>query len=324
MSVHDMKLQTPTPLWVKEHVGRDFGEDILWKGSSTQKTAKGELARDNRVGQREPAADPSASPTICFVPRCTPRLQHLSVLALLPSIHYTVAPTTTTTIFYSPVPKLYKTLGCLTIFYLTNPDLPPSPDDHPSPHTSENSLARLLPCAPPLPSFASNMMATQTASVPPVGGQPFVSKWSSRYRGATVEDLDPPIAMSLTPKDPISWAIISAFERDYTHLTIVDGKTRALLGYIAIPLLQEMLDSGRVTPQDAVSKAMVRFQRKGPHKYKTITMDTPLEELEEFFEGGCHGGQKQEFAVITDEMRRFVLGVATRSDLEEFVKRRPE
>jgi hypothetical protein len=68
---------------------------------------------------------------------------------------------------------------------------------------------------------------------------------------------------------------------------------------------------------------MIRFRRKGGHKYKVITMDTPLEELEAFFEGAETGGQKQDFAVITDQARRFVLGVATRGDLEEFAKRRP-
>lgn len=168
------------------------------------------------------------------------------------------------------------------------------------------------------------MMATQKAPQAGVGAQPFVSKWSSRYRGATVADLDPHTALSLTPSDSISWALVSGFERDYTHLTVVDGSTRALLGYISIPHLQAQVDAGRVKPQDPIAKAMTRFQRKGPHKYRVITMETPLEELEEFFDGGCHGGQKQEFAVITDDMRRFVLGVATRSDLEEFVKRRPE
>ncbi|KAI1637939.1 hypothetical protein F4809DRAFT_284756 [Biscogniauxia mediterranea] len=152
--------------------------------------------------------------------------------------------------------------------------------------------------------------------------QPFISKWSSRYRGATVQDLEPPSALSLNPSDPISLALISAFERDYTHLTIVDSATRALLGYIAIPALQAQLDSGAVQPEDPLSKAMVRFQRRGK-KYKIISLDTPLEELEEFFEGGSGDGQKQEFAVVTDEARRFVLGVATRGDLEEFVKRRP-
>ncbi|KAI0137080.1 hypothetical protein BJ170DRAFT_590027 [Xylariales sp. AK1849] len=153
----------------------------------------------------------------------------------------------------------------------------------------------------------------------PLGNSPFVSKWSNRYRGATVQDLEPPSALSLNPSDPISLALMSAFERDYTHLTIIDSSTRALLGYIAIPALQAQLDSGEVKPKDPLSNAMVRFQRKG-RKYKVITMATPLEELEEFFEGGA---EKQEFAVVTDEGRRFVLGVATRGDLEEFVKRRP-
>lgn len=68
---------------------------------------------------------------------------------------------------------------------------------------------------------------------------------------------------------------------------------------------------------------MVKFKRKG-RLYKVITMETPLEELELFFAGGENGENgKQEFAVVTDERRRFVLGVATRTDLEEFARRRP-
>lgn len=68
---------------------------------------------------------------------------------------------------------------------------------------------------------------------------------------------------------------------------------------------------------------MTRFQRKG-RVYSVITMETPLEELEAFFRGGQKEGPwREEFAVITDEKRRFVLGVATVQDLEEFVKRRP-
>lgn len=57
--------------------------------------------------------------------------------------------------------------------------------------------------------------------------------------------------------------------------------------------------------------------------YKIITMDTPLEELELFFNGGFNGKNTQDFAVVTDGSRRFVLGVATKGDLEEFVRRRP-
>ncbi|CAM1507219.1 Fc.00g068600.m01.CDS01 [Cosmosporella sp. VM-42] len=167
-------------------------------------------------------------------------------------------------------------------------------------------------------------MAAATATLSGPASQPLASKWSSRYRGATVEDLDPPAALSLNPSDTISLALLSAFERDYTHLTIVSSDTRALLGYISIPHLQSLLDSGKVKPDDQLTSAMTRFQRKG-RTYRVITMETPLEELEAFFRGGeAEGPWRNEFAVITDERRRFVLGVATVGDLEEFVKRRPE
>ena len=74
---------------------------------------------------------------------------------------------------------------------------------------------------------------------------------------------------------------------------------------------------------DTVEEAMLRFRRKG-RVYKVITMETPLEELEEFFKGGQSGKvEPQDFAVVTDPERRFVLGVVTRADLEEFVRRRP-
>lgn len=126
----------------------------------------------------------------------------------------------------------------------------------------------------------------------------------------------------MTPSDPISLALLSAFERDFSHLTVVDGETRALLGYISIPQLQAQLEQGRVKPEDEVRSAMLRFRRRGA-KYRVITMNTPLEELEAFFAGAATDGQKQDFAVITDDRRRFVLGVATVQDLEEFVKRRP-
>lgn len=115
---------------------------------------------------------------------------------------------------------------------------------------------------------------------------------------------------------------MSAFERDYTHLTVVDPENRSLLGYLSIPRLKNLLKERTVAEEDPVEKAMNKFRRKG-RQYRVITMETPLEELEAFFEGVGHDGEKQDFAVVTDAGRRFVLGVATRGDLEEFVKRRP-
>ncbi|KAF1959224.1 hypothetical protein CC80DRAFT_523943 [Byssothecium circinans] len=149
----------------------------------------------------------------------------------------------------------------------------------------------------------------------------YTSLWANKYRGATVEDLEPPPALSVRPSTPISHALISGLERDYTHLTVTSETNRALLGYLSIPRLQQLLKEGKVKESDPVSDAMQKFRRRGT-RYKVITLQTTLEELEEFFNGGVDGIGKQEFAVVTDEGRKFVLGVATRGDLEGFVKRR--
>lgn len=138
-----------------------------------------------------------------------------------------------------------------------------------------------------------------------------------------MEDLDPPPALSISATDKISYALLRAFENDYTHLTITNPENRALEGYLSIPRLKSQLQEGKLKDTDEVSSAMQRFQRKG-RKYRVITMDTPLEELEAFFEGELDGkgGAKQDFAVVTDGSRRFVLGVATKDDLKNFVDRR--
>ena len=114
---------------------------------------------------------------------------------------------------------------------------------------------------------------------------------------------------------------MTAYERDYTHLTVINPDDKSLLGYISIPRLRQLLETHQVREDDPVAQAMVKFKRKGK-KYRLITMETPLQELESFFNGG-DTGEKQEFAVVTDPARRFVLGVATREDLQKFVERRP-
>lgn len=105
-------------------------------------------------------------------------------------------------------------------------------------------------------------------------------------------------------------------------MTVIDSNNRALLGYISIPKLREALEEHKVKETDPVKSAMQKFRRAGT-PYKVITLDTPLEELELFFDEGADGESKQDFAVVTDPHRKFVLGVATKSDLEEFVRRRP-
>lgn len=76
-----------------------------------------------------------------------------------------------------------------------------------------------------------------------------------------MEDLDPPPALSSYPTDSISYALMNAYERDYTHLTVVAEDTRALLGYLNIPRLKQLLKEGKVQETDYVEKAMQKFRR---------------------------------------------------------------
>lgn len=155
--------------------------------------------------------------------------------------------------------------------------------------------------------------------------QDVLSAWAKKYRGATVADLDLPPALSTSPTTSVADALLSASSHDYSHLTVVSESNRSLLGYLPISRLQHLLNNKQLLPSDPVAKAMVRFKRDRGRKYQVITMETELWELEGFFEsvGQLSTGSKQDFAVVTDGGRKFVLGVVTRSDLEEFVRRRP-
>ncbi|EHY54246.1 hypothetical protein HRR83_008180 [Exophiala dermatitidis] len=167
----------------------------------------------------------------------------------------------------------------------------------------------------------------QANGVPPVEDEHSakLSAWADKYRGATVADLDLPPALSTSPSTSLAEAMLSASSHDYSHLTVLSENTRSLLGYLPISKLKHLFETRQLQPSDPVSKAMVKFQRRGAKKYQVITMDTELWELEGFFEnvGPLATGEPQDFAVVTDGSRKFVLGVVTRGDLEEFVKRRP-
>ncbi|KAF8325867.1 uncharacterized protein EI90DRAFT_3072065 [Cantharellus anzutake] len=137
---------------------------------------------------------------------------------------------------------------------------------------------------------------------------------ASKYRGAVVEDLQLPPAFSLPHSERISKAIDLAYERDFSHIPVL-SKERRPLGYIDVAQLKSKFESGVANPDDSVLSHMTKFKRNSRLGYTLITPDTPLEVLEEFLE-------KNLFALVTDYARKFVLAVATRDDLNNFVTRR--
>jgi len=137
---------------------------------------------------------------------------------------------------------------------------------------------------------------------------------ADQYRGAVVEDLQLPPAFSVTLNESISRVIELAYERDFSHVPVLN-RNRQPLGYVDVVKLKERWKSGLANPSDKVREYMTRFNRSTDQPYTTITPLTPLADLEDFLKANI-------FALVTDHNRKFVLAVATAQDLESFVTRR--
>lgn len=136
-------------------------------------------------------------------------------------------------------------------------------------------------------------------------------------------------AFTITPETPLSQALELSYEHEYSYLPVVSTKSKRLLGYLTADLLREAHTKSTDFAKELVRDHYIRFFGKnatgnssatnqdGNRTFLKMTPSTPLEDLEQFFQSG------QEFAIITDEDRRFVLGVAVKEDLEKFVKGRP-
>ncbi|KAF9582196.1 hypothetical protein BGW38_000521, partial [Lunasporangiospora selenospora] len=140
-----------------------------------------------------------------------------------------------------------------------------------------------------------------------------------KYRAASVEDLQLPAAVTIPPTSTVGYALDLMMTREFSQLPVLNPANRKLMGYISLTSLTNLMEEGQAKESDLVSKWMYSFMRKGKQgtsaKYETITPLTPLSDLSKFFE-------KHSFAVITDEDRRWCLGVATKYDLMTFLNRR--
>jgi predicted transcriptional regulator len=137
---------------------------------------------------------------------------------------------------------------------------------------------------------------------------------SDAYRGAVVEDLQLPPAFSISANEAISRALELAYERDFSHIPVLNRRRRPL-GYVDVAKLKEKWEAGQANPDDNVSQYMIKFNRTSSEPYTIITPLSPLFELENFLKTNI-------FALVTDQSRKFVLAVATAQDLESFVRRR--
>jgi len=122
-----------------------------------------------------------------------------------------------------------------------------------------------------------------------------------------------PPAFSISANEAISRAVELAYERDFSHIPVLD-RSRKPLGYVDVVKLKGKWETGQANPDDKVSEYMTKFNRTSSEPYTIITPLSSLSELEDFLKTNI-------FALVTDQHRKFVLAVATAQDLENFVRR---
>ncbi|KAG0220476.1 hypothetical protein BGX31_010987 [Mortierella sp. GBA43] len=140
-----------------------------------------------------------------------------------------------------------------------------------------------------------------------------------KYRAASVEELQLPAAVTVPPTATVGYALDLMLTREFSQLPVINPTNRKLMGYISLTTLTNLMEEGRAQESDLVSQWMFSFMKKssraGTSTYQVITPNTPLSDLSKFFE-------KHSFAVVTDDQRRWCLGVATKYDLMTFLNRR--
>ncbi|KAJ7695482.1 hypothetical protein B0H17DRAFT_1055999 [Mycena rosella] len=157
-------------------------------------------------------------------------------------------------------------------------------------------------------------MATATLSSPATHLFAPTPAPADKYRGAVVEDLQLPPAFAVHANEAISRAIELAYDRDFSHIPVLDRHRRPL-GYIDVATLKAKWEAGKADASDKVVNYVTKFKRTASEPYTLITPLTPLTELEAFLKQNI-------FAIVTDPSRKFVVALATPHDLETFVSRR--
>ncbi|KAI5950526.1 hypothetical protein CANMA_005186 [Candida margitis] len=178
------------------------------------------------------------------------------------------------------------------------------------------------------------------------------------YRGATIEDLNIPLAISTNPTSSIYDAIEIGYEYEFTYLPVIHELNKRLLGVVNLEQFKANSPSSDSPSADSLKEPIVfnymlwfnpstkrKYEQvilqKNPKggngtngvgnttpktkilkprgkRYSVLTPYSPLEDLASFFNRGNY------FAIITNDSGNFVYGVVTPQDLSKYEQSRPK
>ena len=74
-------------------------------------------------------------------------------------------------------------------------------------------------------------------------------------------------------------------QRDgFDQLPVVSADTARLIGIVTLGHMLSRIASAKATPDSNVEKVMFHFEPSAKHPFVEVTIDTPLQDLETFFE----------------------------------------
>ncbi|KAI3403485.2 hypothetical protein KGF56_003769 [Candida oxycetoniae] len=164
------------------------------------------------------------------------------------------------------------------------------------------------------------------------------------YRGATIEDLNIPHAISINPSSLIRDAIGIGFENEFTYLPVIHEVNKRLLGIINLEQFKDNYPDDKLKPQvfhymlwfnpktkmkyeNEIMKEkksvdntppMTKILKPKGKRYSVLTPFSPLEDLASFFNRGNY------FAIVTNDSGNVVYGVVTPQDLMKYEQSRPK
>eukprot|EP01134_Creolimax_fragrantissima_P002926 CFRG2926T1 len=143
-----------------------------------------------------------------------------------------------------------------------------------------------------------------------------VDTGDDKWRGAAVEDISLPLVITTTRGNTLKDVIDEMDDNDVDYVPVLNEKKR-LVGLMNRHAIREALSTKKASLSDTVNTHMRTFNNS--ETYHAIRMDTPLADVEKFFnKQGPHADCP---AFITD-YNDWCLGVITKVDLLSFLSRR--
>ncbi|KAJ2708624.1 cystathionine beta-synthase, partial [Coemansia spiralis] len=148
---------------------------------------------------------------------------------------------------------------------------------------------------------------------------------NQQWNNARVKDLGLKRAIVIEMKTPVDDAVRLMKDNGFDQLPVITSRG-VLRGIVTLGNVLALMSSGRVTADAQVSDVMFRFQTGSTQKFREITPETPLAELNHFFESNIAGIVTERLSVDEDRVAFTPMHVVTAVDLLAFLmaKKRQE